>query len=117
MTAMTHVEVTRVIDAPAERIYELVSDLPRMGEWSPENTVCKLLDGATQATVGARFRGSNLKGVARWQTTATVIAADPGEEFAFDVTSAGQKVARWGYRLSPVANGTEVVEYWDDHRS
>jgi uncharacterized protein YndB with AHSA1/START domain len=114
---MAHVEVSRVIDAAPARIYELVSDLPRMGEWSPENTGGKWLDGVTEARVGARFRGNNRKGPMRWQTLVTVVTADAGEEFAFDVTSLGQKVARWGYRLSPVARGTEVVEYWDDHRS
>ncbi|MBV8986815.1 MAG: SRPBCC family protein, partial [Acidimicrobiia bacterium] len=25
------------IDAPPERLYDMVSDLSRMGEWSPEN--------------------------------------------------------------------------------
>jgi hypothetical protein len=45
------------------------------------------------------------------------VTADPGREFAFDVTSAGLKVARWGYRLAAVEGGTEVTEYWSDHRS
>jgi len=29
--------VTRDIAAPSEKVWALVTDLPRMGEWSPEN--------------------------------------------------------------------------------
>jgi hypothetical protein len=43
--------------------------------------------------------------------------ADPGVEFAFDVTTFGLPVARWGYRFSPTEGGTEVTEYWFDKRN
>lgn len=39
--------------------------------------------------------------------------ADPGVEFAFDVTAFGFPVARWGYRFSPAEGGTG---YWVDKR-
>jgi uncharacterized protein YndB with AHSA1/START domain len=113
---MEHVQVTRTIPAPPERVYALVSDLPRMGEWSPENRGGKWLKGASGPTVGARFRGTNRKGWISWRTLVTVAVAEPGEEFAFDVTTAGLRIARWGYRLVPAAGGTQVTEYWDDHR-
>jgi uncharacterized protein YndB with AHSA1/START domain len=29
-------QATVVVDAPPERVYELVSDVTRMGDWSPE---------------------------------------------------------------------------------
>jgi len=32
------VSVTTHVDAPAEVVYDLVADLPRMGRWSPECT-------------------------------------------------------------------------------
>ena len=51
-----HVEVTKVIAATPERVYELVSDLPRMGEWSPENTGGSWIKGATGPAVGAKFK-------------------------------------------------------------
>jgi hypothetical protein len=35
-----------VIDAPAERIYKFVADLPRMGDWSPECRQVEWLDGS-----------------------------------------------------------------------
>ncbi len=114
---MQHVEVSRVIAATPQRVYELVSDLPRMGEWSPEATGGKWLKGATGPAVGARFKGTNRKGRIRWSTLAKVVTADPGREFAFDVTAMGFAVARWGYKLEATDGGTTVTEYWDDHRS
>ena len=44
------------------------------------------------------------------------MAAKPGEEFAFDVTTFGMPVSRWSYRFAPVAGGTEVTEAWLDQR-
>jgi hypothetical protein len=40
-----------------------------------------------------------------------------GAEFAFDVTTFGMPVSRWGYRFSPTEGGTEVTEYWIDKRN
>ncbi len=114
---MSQVEVSRTVNATPERMYELISDLPRMGEWSPENAGGKWHKGATGPTVGAKFKGKNHKGWRRWSTIATVFTADPGAEFAFDVTTTGVRIARWGYRLEAAEGGTTVTEYWDDHRS
>ena len=45
------------IDAPAERVWELVSDVTRIGEFSPETFEAEWLDGADRPRAGARFRG------------------------------------------------------------
>ncbi len=115
---MSHqVEVTKVISATPEHVYALVSDLCRMGEWSPENTGGSWIKGATGPVVGARFEGTNRIGKKKWKTISTVTVAEPGREFGFDVTAMGMKVAGWGFALAPVDGGTEVTHYWDDHRS
>lgn len=99
------------IEAPPERVYELVSDLPRMGEWSPECYRCDWLDGWTGPAVGARFRGYNRRGRARWTTTGTVVVADPGREFSFTTAWLGNLPAsRWTYRLRLSDGGTELTE-------
>jgi len=49
--------VTVHIDAPAERVWELVSDITRIGEFSPETFEAEWLDGADGPRAGARFRG------------------------------------------------------------
>ena len=72
------VTVERVIEASPEQLYDLVSDLPRMGEWSPESEGGAWRGGATKAVVGAKFRGHNRIGWRRWATTCTVTEARPG---------------------------------------
>ncbi len=110
-------EVTTRVDASPETVWRLVSDLPRMGEWSPECVRCEWLDGATGPAVGARFKGHNRRGARRWSTTGRIVAADPGRELAWDVTSVfGLPVARWRYRIRPVDGGSELTESTEDQR-
>lgn len=99
------------------RVWAMVSDLPRMGEWSPETTGGRWKDGATGPAVGAKFVGRNRLGVLRWSTLATVVGCEKPTEFAFDVSSGPFKVSRWAYRISPTDSGCEVTETWEDHRS
>ncbi len=110
------VSVSRDIAAPAEKVWQLVSDLPRMGEWSNENVGGKWLKGATGPAAGARFRGANRNGVRRWSTVATVIDADPGRRFAFRVSVTGLPVSAWSYDFEATVHGCRVTESWTDHR-
>ena len=93
---------------PAE-VYEMVADVTRMGEWSPICKECWWLDG-DGLRVGARFAGRNQTPARTWETTCTVVSADPGREVAW-VVSAGW--VRWGYRFEPVGGGTRVTEEWE----
>ena len=102
------------IDASPQRVYELVSDITRMGEWSPECYRCEWLDGVTFATVGARFRGHNRLGRARWSTEAVGTIADPAHEFAFTTLHEnGREETRWTYRLDQIATGTKLTESYE----
>jgi hypothetical protein len=105
----TRGEAQVVVDAPPDRVYAVVADVTRMGEWSPETTKCEWLDGATGPAVGARFKGSNKRGVARWSTKPTVVVADPGREFAFEVDTD----VRWTYRLEAEGTGTKITESFE----
>ena len=107
---------TARIAAPADHLYGLVSDVARMGEWSPENVGGRWIGGATAPAVGARFRGSNRRGWRRWSTTCTVVAAEPGRTFAFDVAFAGIPASRWTYEFRPDGEATVVTETWTDRR-
>jgi uncharacterized protein YndB with AHSA1/START domain len=106
-------EVTVHMAAPAERIWELVSDVTQIGRFSPETFEAEWIDGATGPAVGARFRGHvrrNEKGPVYW-TTCTVVACEPGHEFTFAVGGAGDAaVNTWSYRLVPNGTGTDVTE-------
>ena len=116
---MSDLEVTRVIQASPETLYDIVSDLPRMGELSPENTGGIWLDGATAATVGAKFRGtnSNEEKNKHWATTAVIEKAERGRALSFRVVVGPIKIARWAYRFEPAEGGTEVTLSWHDERN
>jgi hypothetical protein len=101
------------VEAPPGDVYALVSDVTRMGEWSPETTSADWVDGATGPEVGARFKGRNRHGLARWSTTPRVVAADPGREFAFTTTWLGKDNTRWTYRFEPDGSGTRVTESFE----
>ena len=100
------------IAAPPELVYDLVADVTRMGEWSPECYRCEWLDGATAATPGARFRGFNRLGRFKWERTAIVDTADRGREFAFTTINdrAGRRETQWRYTLQPSTSGTLLTE-------
>ena len=58
-----------VIEAPAERLYGMVADMPRMGEWSPECQQVEWLEGSNGPAQGARFVGHNRtgpRGLIKW---------------------------------------------------
>ncbi|HUC05297.1 MAG TPA: SRPBCC family protein [Acidimicrobiales bacterium] len=107
---------SREIGAPAERVWELVSDLPRMGEWSPENQGGRWIKGATGPALGAGFLGKNRNGLRRWTTKATVVQCEPGKVFEISITVGSMPVAHWLYEFEPTPGGCTVTESWDDHR-
>jgi hypothetical protein len=111
------ISVERTIRADAARLYDLVTDLPRMGEWSPENTGGKWVKGATGPAVGAHFKGTNRNGWRRWSTDVVVTVADPGKQFSFDVTAGPMKVASWDYRFDQRGDTTTIVQTWTDNRA
>lgn len=109
--------VTRDIAAPADTVWEMVSHLERMGEWSPENEGGEWIKGATGPAVGAVFRGANRNGSKSWKTVATVTAADPGRRFAFRVGVMGLRVADWSFDIEPTDSGCRVTQSFTDLRA
>ena len=101
-------EVSMRIAAEPEKLYGLIADVSMMGRWSPECTGGRWLDGATGPAVGARFRGTNKRGLLRWSTTCEVTKAIPGKAFEWQVNHG----MRWGYTFEPDdSGGTVVTEY------
>jgi uncharacterized protein YndB with AHSA1/START domain len=102
--------VTRIVAAPAGLVWDLVSDVTRMGEWSPENTGAEWVSGEPGA-VGSRFKGRNKRGRATWSTTCHVLDAERGRVFAFGVGKAERPDTTWRYELTPLPDGrTEIRE-------
>ena len=107
---------TRDIAAPAKTVWELVSDLPRMGEFSPENVGGKWVKGATGPAPGAIFSGTNKNGFRRWKTTATVVECEPGKVFEIAISMGPVAIANWRYEFKDIEGGCQVTESWGDHR-
>ncbi len=108
--------VTVHFAAPPAEVWDLVSDITRIGEFSPETFEARWAGGATGPQVGARFRGHvrrNGRGPVYW-TTCTVTASEPGREFAFAVNGPGDTIVNaWRYRLDPSGAGTDVTESFE----
>lgn len=98
------------VNASAQELYDLVSDITRTGEWSPVCTACWWDGEATAGEVGAWFTGRNVLPERTWETRSQVVAAAAGQEFAWVV---GGKFVRWGYTFASVESGTVLTETWE----
>lgn len=96
-----------------ESLYEMVADVTRTPEWSPEVISCRWIDGATGPAVGARFEARNRRRWFTWTNRPTVETADPGQEFAVSRTEKGGGTIRWRYRFEPDQTGTTVIESYE----
>ena len=107
----TRGEASVTIAASPDAIYDLIVDITKIGERSPECYRAEWLDGATGATEGARFRGHNRIGPIRWATTCVVTKAVRGREFAFTVVNPKEREETvWRYVLADDGAGTTVTE-------
>ena len=118
MQILDHDQVVLEIDAPPEVVYDLVADVTRTPEFSPEVRRCTWLDGATGPAVGARFEVVNKAGRGpAWKNRPLVIVADPGREFAFSRTEKAAGTLVWRYRFEPVGDGTRGDRVLRGHRT
>ena len=112
-----HDAVTVHIDATPEAVWDLVSDVTKIGRYSPETFEAEWLDGATGPAVGAKFRGHvkrNGRGPTYW-TECEVTDCVPGRVFEFAVMNRGKAINTWRYELSPV-EGTDATDVTESYR-
>ena len=110
---LTRDEVSIHVDAPPRRVYDIVTDITHMGEFSPETSRARWVGGARGPAVGARFRAWNRKGVAVWTNRPTVVVAEPGRAFAFSRRTTGAGEVVWRYDIQPDGDGTKLTESYD----
>ncbi len=109
---LTEDSVALDIEADADVLYGMVSDLPRIGEWSPE---CETVDWEGEVSVpvvDTTFVGHNAVGPGRhirYSRHGRVLVADPGREFAFITDEGGRESTAWRYRFEPLADGRTLV--------
>lgn len=114
--ASRKVDVVREVAAPPHAVWSLVTDLPRMGEWSPENRGGEWAKGAVGPAVGARFKGRNTNGGKSWSTVVEVTDCDAPTRFVFALKVFGKKWCDWSWEISPTATGSTVRHSWIDNR-
>ncbi|MDH3754037.1 MAG: SRPBCC family protein [Acidimicrobiia bacterium] len=100
-----------VINRPASEVFDAITDITRMGEWSPECTGGRWLDPATGPAVGAKFEGDNAACLGpltlkRWTTTSEITECTPDRVFEF----VAEGHTTWRYELTERDGATSVTE-------
>lgn len=99
------IEESIEINASAEDVWAVISDLRRMGEWSPQ---CKkmVLRGETVG-MGTKSININRRGLLVWPTTAKIIRYAPNQELGFRIA---ENNTVWSYTITPSGSGVQVTE-------
>ncbi|NMH97939.1 SRPBCC family protein [Pseudonocardia acidicola] len=106
------VQAQTYVEAPPQRVWELVSDIELMPQVSTELQSVEWLDGATGPAVGHTFRGHNAhQAIGEWSTTSHVIECEALRAFAWAVEDPACPTAVWRFTLQPEGPGT-VLRQW-----
>ncbi|BBY05553.1 SRPBCC family protein [Mycobacterium noviomagense] len=92
------------INAPASKVWQLISDFRRMPQWSPQ---CRWMRPLGPLRPGTRTLNLNRRNKLFWPTTCTVTEVIPEKKLAFRVNANG---TIWSYELDPTEQGTRVIE-------
>jgi hypothetical protein len=104
------VEVDLLIEAPLERVWELVTDIELPARFSAEFQGAEWLDG-DGPRVGARFVGRNHhQAVGEWETTSFVSRYEPMTSFAWNVSDLETPAASWWFVLDEEPNGVRLTQ-------
>jgi uncharacterized protein YndB with AHSA1/START domain len=106
------------VPIPREQMWELVTAVERIGEWSPEALGGTWCAGADGPAPGARFTAHNrFPNGLRTTVTCVVTEAERPGVFGWDVLdAAGDVGSAWRYELLPgEAAGTTLVRHTFTH--
>lgn len=92
------------IDATPEQVWEVISDLKRMGEWSPQ---CVKMIVRGPVGLGTKTINVNRRGPLVWPTTSKIVRFSPNQELGFRVA---ENRTVWSYTITPAASGVTVTE-------
>jgi hypothetical protein len=114
---LTSDRVSVDIAADTDKLYAMVSDLPRMGEWSPECVRVEWEGEVTAPAEGTTFTGFNEVGPGRrikYQRHGTVLTAEAGKAFSFITDEGGRPSTAWHYTFESLGDGrTRVTEGYE----
>ena len=106
MATTTHdqLEQSIEIDATPARVWDLVSDVPRMASWSPQVVRSTVRGGVVRD--GATFTNLNRQGFLFWPTSAKVVRFEPHRDFAFRIK---ENRTIWSFELTETASGGTLL--------
>jgi uncharacterized membrane protein len=105
-------QVEVVVDAPIEAVWQVLSDVTRVGEWSHECRSAEWLGGARAAAPGVRFRGRSKNGQVRWSRVNEFTRVEAPREIAWRTRPSLllPDSTEWRFELEPAGNGTRIVQ-------
>lgn len=94
------IEESIEVDAPQVKVWALVSDLPRLAEWSPQVVRTIVRGGPIQ--LGTSMININRQGLKVWPTRSKVVRFEPHDEIAFRIKD---NFTIWSFTLETTASG------------
>ena len=111
------VTASREIAASPNEVWDLITDLPNMGRWSPENDGGEWIKGSSGPELGAKFSGKNSWEGKSWKAPVTITEFDAPRRFAFEMRIPFIGGSDWSFDIEPTAEGCKVTETWVDRRT
>jgi len=101
-----------LVDATVQDVWQVISDVTRVGEWSHECRGAQLLGGADRSAPGVRFRGRNRAGWWQWSRTSEIVSMDPPRELVWRTvpTPLFPDSTEWRLQLTPSLGGTVIAQ-------
>lgn len=106
------VEVARTLPCSPEHAWALVTDIELPTRADGELQRVEWLDGASEVSVGAQFRGHNQSDqLGQWHTESEVVEVEDGRRWAWRVGPVEAPIALWGFEVDPAEDGA-IVRQW-----
>jgi hypothetical protein len=111
---MARVKASIVVSAGAASVWQVVSDVTRTPEWSPECVSIMWLGHPDPIGPGEHFLGRNRAGRVRWEMECVVDEVVEATRFQFHTVAKNKPRTRWGYELRAIdATTTELTEFYE----
>lgn len=97
-----------------QHAWDLISDITRIPEWSPECFRTNWRGTDHTPRPGATFRGWNRRGAALWTSVCRIDAVDQGRSLAFTMITGGE-YTRWTWTVEPgeTASFCSITQSWE----
>lgn len=112
------VAIEGTVDAPPERVWDLLAEVTHVPSWSPECVRTEWIEPDDGPKVGARFVGVNRNEIMEWQVTCQVVECERPHRFGWvvldDAEEPDRPSSRWHIELEPVpGGGTRIREEFE----